>query len=92
MCSASSRRAASGPAGKLGPARRGVAQPADGRADPADRFGGVLGALGKAMRLKRPRLSVSIGPLIPPVPNPLDARAEGGDQEASREIMRRIRR
>lgn len=54
-------------------------------------FGGVLGALGKAMRLKRPRLSVSIGPIIPPVPNPPSMRErKAAITEASQEIMRRI--
>ncbi|MBN1679870.1 MAG: 1-acyl-sn-glycerol-3-phosphate acyltransferase [Anaerolineae bacterium] len=54
-------------------------------------FGGVLGALGKTLRLKRPRLSVNIGPVIPPVPNPASRRArKEAVQEASAEIMRRI--
>jgi 1-acyl-sn-glycerol-3-phosphate acyltransferase len=55
-------------------------------------FGGVLGALGQAMRLKRPRLSVAIGPLLPPVPNSpsLRARKEAIEQ-ASEQMMQSIR-
>lgn len=54
-------------------------------------FGGMFGALGKAMRLKRPRLSMSIGPLIPPVPNPPSFRERRvAISDASQEIMRRI--
>lgn len=54
-------------------------------------FGGVIGALGKAWRLKRPRLSMTIGPLMPPVPNPTSPRArKEAIEEASREMMLRI--
>ncbi len=54
-------------------------------------FGGMFGALGKAIRLKRPRLSMSIGPLIPPVANPPSMRERRvAISDASQEIMRRI--
>jgi len=55
-------------------------------------FGGVLGAFGQIFRLKRPHLSVSIGPAIPPVPRPTSPRERKRViQDASEEIMRRIR-
>jgi 1-acyl-sn-glycerol-3-phosphate acyltransferase len=54
-------------------------------------FGGVLGALGKAVHLQRPRLTVTIGPLMPPVPNPETPRErKTAIEEASREMMARI--
>lgn len=54
-------------------------------------FGGALGALDKAVHLKRPRLTVTIGPLMPPVPNPDSPRArKAAIEEASREMMERI--
>ncbi|WP_119067587.1 lysophospholipid acyltransferase family protein [Aggregatilinea lenta] len=54
-------------------------------------FGGMFGAIGNAMRLKRPRLSMSIGQLIPPVPNPPSVRERrAAINDASQEIMRRI--
>lgn len=54
-------------------------------------FGGVLGALGQIFRLRRPRLSVSIGPIIPPVPRPESRRArKQAIESASEEIMNRI--
>lgn len=54
-------------------------------------FGGVRGAVGRSLRLGRPRLSVNIGPLMPPVPNPRSARARrAAIDEASEEIMARI--
>jgi 1-acyl-sn-glycerol-3-phosphate acyltransferase len=36
-------------------------------------FGGTLGALGAALRLKRPKLTMTIGDLIPPVEVPSDS-------------------
>lgn len=54
-------------------------------------FGGVRGAVGRILRLSRPRLSVNIGPLMPPVPNPRSTRARrAAIDEASEEIMARI--
>jgi 1-acyl-sn-glycerol-3-phosphate acyltransferase len=54
-------------------------------------FGGIFGALGNAIRLRRPRLSMSIGPIIPPVPNPPSVRERrAAIDSASQEIMRRI--
>lgn len=54
-------------------------------------FGGVRGAVGQILRFGRPKLSVNIGPLMPPVPNPRSARARReAIDEASEEIMARI--
>lgn len=55
-------------------------------------FSGARGALGKAMRLKRPRMLVSIGPLMPPVPRPASTQArKAAIEAASVEMMARIR-
>ncbi len=55
-------------------------------------FGGVLGALDKAIHLKRPRLTMTIGPLMPPVANPAGTKARREVIEtASAEMMQRIR-
>ncbi|MBN1200409.1 MAG: 1-acyl-sn-glycerol-3-phosphate acyltransferase [Anaerolineae bacterium] len=54
-------------------------------------FGGVLSALSKIARLKRPHLTVNFGPLLPPVPKPTSSRARReAIHEASAEIMHRI--
>lgn len=54
-------------------------------------FAGMRGAVGRILRLGRPRLSVNIGPLMPPVPNPRSARARReAIDEASEEMMARI--
>jgi len=54
-------------------------------------FSGVRGAFERIWRLGRPRLSVNIGPLMPPVPNPRSARARrDAIDEASEEMMARI--
>ncbi|NDJ79029.1 MAG: 1-acyl-sn-glycerol-3-phosphate acyltransferase [Chloroflexi bacterium] len=55
-------------------------------------FGGVLGALRQIWRLKRPRLTVTIGEPIPPVPCPETPRErKAAIQAASEEIMSRIK-
>lgn len=54
-------------------------------------FGGVRGAVGRILRFGRPKLSVNIGPLMPPVPNPRSARERReAIDEASEEMMARI--
>ena len=54
-------------------------------------FGGMRGAVGRILRLGRPRLAVNIGPLMPPVPNSRSARERReAIDEASAEMMARI--
>lgn len=54
-------------------------------------FGGMRGAVSRILRLGRPSLSVNIGALMPPVPNPASARARReAIDEASAEMMARI--
>jgi len=54
-------------------------------------FGGMRGAVGRILRLGRPHLTVNIGPLMPPVPNPRSPRARrAAIDEASEEMMARI--
>jgi len=54
-------------------------------------FGGIRGALAKATRLARPRLTMNIGPLMPPVPNPESpAERRAAVEAASADMMRRI--
>jgi 1-acyl-sn-glycerol-3-phosphate acyltransferase len=54
-------------------------------------YGGTLGALGQIVHLKRPRLTMTVGPLMPPVPNP-DSHHErkAAIEKAGQEIMSRI--
>jgi len=55
-------------------------------------FGGIKGALNKAYHLKRPRMIMNIGPLMPPVPQPTSPRERRQVLEAaSSDIMQRIR-
>lgn len=50
-------------------------------------FGGVQGALDAMLRLKRPRLSMNVGPLIPPVTCPPGQTRKGCFQEAAMQVM-----
>ncbi len=54
-------------------------------------LGGIYGVEDAALQLKRPRVTVTFGPLMPPVPPSRDRRRRDADlEEASRAIMQRL--
>jgi 1-acyl-sn-glycerol-3-phosphate acyltransferase len=54
-------------------------------------FGGVEGALTALMHLKRPRLTMNVGTLIPPVAVPPETPRKPALQAASVEVMERVK-
>ncbi len=80
---------------KIGDARLGVAYLSQQTRTPIlpIGFGGLLGATEKIVRLKRPRLTVNIGQVIPPVPTSESYRERKTlAQQASNRIMQSIYR
>jgi 1-acyl-sn-glycerol-3-phosphate acyltransferase len=78
---------------KIGDARMGVAYISQQTQVPIlpMGFGGVVGALDKTIRLKRPKVSVHIGKLLPPVPTSENYRERKAlAQTASNQIMQAI--
>lgn len=78
---------------KIGDARLGVAYLSQQTRAPIlpMGFGGVVGALDRALKLQRPKVTVNIGKLIPPVPTSENYRERKGlAQKASNEIMQAI--
>lgn len=80
---------------KIGDARLGVAYLSQQTHTPIlpMGFGGLIGATEKIVRLKRPHLTVNVGPVIPPVPTAENYRERKSlAQQASNRIMDAIYR
>jgi len=78
---------------RIGDARLGVAYLSQTTQSPIlpIGFGGVIGGLNKVVRLQRPKLSVHVGKLIPPVPTSENYRERKAlAQQASKDLMQAI--
>lgn len=78
---------------KIGDARMGVAYISQQTQTPIlpMGFGGVVGVLDKALKFQRPKVSVNVGKLIPPVPTSENYRERKAlAQQASNQIMSAI--